>query len=98
MVGGKTSFAYNTEECSEETLLYQIISGIHGSINMHVSHNFHETEDSESRMNHQLFLNMIGFHEDRLKNLYFLFSLVLRAINRAEPILRAYNYNTDLDP
>jgi hypothetical protein len=26
--------------CSEETLLYQLISGMHASVNMHVSKNF----------------------------------------------------------
>ena len=41
---------------------------------------------------------MIGHHPDRLKNLYFIYAVVMRAINRAEPILKAYNYNTGLDP
>jgi len=31
-----------------------------------------------------------------VKNLYFIYAVVLRAINRAEPILKAYDYDTHL--
>lgn len=44
-----------------------------------------------------MYLNMLGKHEDRIKNLYFIYAVVMRAINRAEPILKAYDYSTRLD-
>ena len=41
-----------------------------------------------------MYLNAIGLHEDRVKNLYFLYAVVLRALNRAAPMLKAYDYET----
>lgn len=32
------------EQCSEETLLYQAVSGLHASVNIHVSHNYHDSD------------------------------------------------------
>ena len=51
-----------------------------------------------SYANHEMYLNSIGQHQERVKNLFFLFSVVLRAVNRAEPIIRSYEYQTKLDP
>lgn len=80
--------------CSEETLLYQLISGLHGSINMHVSKNFYDIKLNLTHPNHNMYLNSIGKFPDRLRNLYFLYAVVLRAVNRAAPFLSAYDYNT----
>lgn len=80
--------------CSEETLLYQLISGLHGSINMHVSRNFIDVKTQHSSPNHAMYLSSIGSHPDRIKNLYFIYAVILRALNRAAPILSAYEYET----
>lgn len=81
--------------CSEETLLYQLISGLHASINMHVSTHYSENSNgqqnsSNTSPNHDRYHEAIGSHPERLKNLYFLYAVVLRAVNRAEAILRSY--------
>ncbi|CDW82655.1 endoplasmic oxidoreductin-1 [Stylonychia lemnae] len=86
-----------SKTCSEETLLYQLISGMHASVNMHVSKNFYDQKTNYATPNHAMYLNVIGQHEDRLKNLYFLFAVVLRAVNRAAPMLRAYDYETQIN-
>lgn len=83
--------------CSEETLLFQLISGLHASINMHVAKNFYDHKSGLEKPNHAMYLSAIGRHPDRIKNLYFLYAVVLRAINRAEPILSAYDYDTELN-
>lgn len=83
--------------CSEETLLYQLISGFHGSVNMHVSKNFFDQKTQTSNPNHALYLNSLGQHPDRIKNVFFLYAVLLRAINRAAPILSAYDYDTQLN-
>lgn len=44
-----------------------------------------------------MYLNSIGKYEDRIRNLYFLYAVVLRAVNRAEHILNAYDYETHLN-
>lgn len=85
--------------CTEETLLYQLVSGLHTSINMHVSTNYADLKDHNSSYpNHTMYVKSIGQHKDRVKNLFFLYAVVLRAINRAESILTSFEYQTMLDP
>ena len=84
--------------CTEESLLYQLVSGLHTSINMHVTTNYADFKLNTSYPNHNMYMNSIGSHSDRLKNLFFVYAVVLRAVNRAEPILRAFKYQTEIDP
>lgn len=72
------------EVCSEETLLYQVVSGLHTSVNMHVSNNYRGVDTNVSEPNHEMFLDKIGRHSDRLKNLFFVYALAIRAINRID--------------
>ena len=44
-----------------------------------------------------MYLTSIGEFPERLKNLYFLYAVVLRAVNRAESVLKAYDYDTHLN-
>ena len=86
--------------CTEETLLYQLVSGLHTSINMHVTTHFTDISNKNSNLtypDHSRYHTAIGVHPERLKNMYFLYAVVLRAVNRAEPILRSYEYQTELD-
>lgn len=64
---------------------------------MHVAKNFYDAKTNYESPNHAMYLNSIGRHPDRIKNLYFLYAVILRAINRAEPILKAYDYDTELN-
>jgi ERO1-like protein alpha len=68
--------------CSEETLLYHVISGIHTSVNMHVSTHYNDIERNTTYPNHEMYMQKIGAYPERLKNLHFLYALVVRAINR----------------
>lgn len=81
--------------CSDHTLLFQLVSGLHTSINMHVAMNFVDTDKNETVPNYQLFLRMIGQHPDRVRNLYFLYSLVLKAIHRAENLYRGVDFSSE---
>jgi ERO1-like protein alpha len=68
---------------------------------MHVSTHFtdiNKPKENHTFPNHNRYHSAIGSHPERVKNLYFLYAAVLRAINRAEPILRAYQYETQVDP
>ena len=44
-----------------------------------------------------MYLGSVGRYEDRLKNLFFIYAAVLRAVNRASPILHDYDYRTGLN-
>ena len=72
---------------------------MHTSINMHVASNFidFKVNSSYTYPNHERYIEAIGNYPERIKNLFFLYAVTLRAINRAEPILRSYEYETNLD-
>ena len=64
---------------------------------MHVATNFFDVTTNKTIVNHNMFLNTIGKYPDRLRNLYFLYAAILRAIKRAEPILRAFDFETKIN-
>ncbi len=71
---------------------------MHASVNMHVSTHYQDSKGNETYPNHDLYYKNIGAYPDRVKNMFFLYAATLRAINRAEPILRSYQYDTELVP
>ena len=74
------------QECSEHTLLYQLMSGLHTSINTHIADGF---ENAEGNPVHNLtyFRSQVGSFDERIKNLHLLFAVVVRAVSAVEPAL-----------
>lgn len=68
------------EQCSEATLLFHLMSGLHTSINMHVADAF-ENDKGELEANTTYFLEKIGKHPERIKNLYLIYAALLRAVS-----------------
>lgn len=84
-------------QCSEETLLYQLISGIHASVNMHVlTHYTHESSINHTYSNHSAYLSALGQHPDRIKNMHFVYALSVRALNIVAKQLIDHDYTTGL--
>ena len=79
------------EKCSEETLLFQMISGLHASINMHVAYNFFDYKTNRKSQNPKMFFKLFNGEEEKVKNLFFLYSGALRAINVAKKVLQNNN-------
>lgn len=44
--------------------------------------------------NWKIYFEKVGNFPDRIKNLHFYYSVLLRAINRASDVIRNYNYTT----
>jgi ERO1-like protein alpha len=65
---------------------------MHTSVNMHIASNYIDFKANNTYPNHDMYFKGIGSHPERLKNMYFLYAVVLRAINRAESLLRSYEY------
>jgi ERO1-like protein alpha len=84
------------ETCSEETLLYQTISGLHASVNMHVASRYFDADLNRTYANHTMYFEAIGRHPDRIKNLYFVYAMVVRAVNRIHEQLITHDYTTGL--
>jgi len=61
------------------------MSGLHASI---ASHIVMDTDDLN------IFNTRIGHYPERIKNIYFTFLFLLRAVTKAAPLITKYNYNT----
>lgn len=99
-----------SKTCSDSTLLYQLVSGLHTSINSHVAFNFldpisqsplssqQEQESfapSSPSPNYEVFVRTVGMYPERVKNLFFLYSLVIKAVHRAENAYRGVDYSPE---
>lgn len=78
------------EMCYEERVFYRLLSGLHSSITMKIAtyhfkrdpdnkHIEHNTYDSFTP-NYEMFDRAVAKFPDRLKNLYFLYSFMLRCV------------------
>lgn len=78
--------------CTEKQMLYNLVSGVHANVNMHISHFYSDLNSDTQYFNPDLYYERVGTQEERLRNMHFSFSFVLRAINRAFTKLSTYNY------
>lgn len=87
---------YPSEElCQEERILYKLISGLHSSISVHIAAEFllDETKN-EWGQNLTLLHDRVLRYPDRVRNLYFTFLFVLRAVTKAADYLEQASYDT----
>ena len=88
----KYEFLDSEESCTESTLLYHMISGLHASVNTHISEGF-ENDDpkaenpGELMSNQTYFLNHVGNYPERVKNLHFVYAAVVKAVSLMEQSL-----------
>lgn len=99
------------ELCLEKRAFYRAISGLHSSINIHLTARYllsdqsgfevsadgvwgHNVEEFQRRFDPEL---TSGEGPRRLKNLYFLYLLELRAIAKAAPYLESLEFYTGSD-
>ncbi|XP_073280766.1 endoplasmic reticulum oxidoreductin-1-like [Primulina huaijiensis] len=83
------------EICPERSVLYKLISGLHSSISIHISSDYllDETKNLWGR-NLELMYDRVFWFPDRVRNLYFTFMFVLRAVAKAASYLEQAEYNT----
>ncbi|XP_042430416.1 endoplasmic reticulum oxidoreductin-1-like [Zingiber officinale] len=87
---------YSSEEfCQEKRVLYKLISGLHSSISVHIAFDFLLDEANNLwGVNLELLYDRVLSHPERVKNLYFVFLFVLRAVTKATDFLEQAEYNT----
>lgn len=73
------------------------MSGLHASVNTHISDMFEDPKTHEFSNNQTYFLEKVGNHKDRVKNLHFIYAAVVKAIGMMEPVLLNTEYQTGLD-
>eukprot|EP00929_Paragymnodinium_shiwhaense_P101495 TRINITY_DN64640_c0_g1_i1.p1 TRINITY_DN64640_c0_g1~~TRINITY_DN64640_c0_g1_i1.p1 ORF type:complete len:482 (+),score=38.93 TRINITY_DN64640_c0_g1_i1:696-2141(+) len=97
--------------CSDDTeleadpakrLVYRVVSGLHASVNTHISMHYGFYDDSNEPATRDnwdnarnlrfapwkdLFDHRVGQHEDRIRNMHFVFTLLTRALRQLGPHL-----------
>ncbi|XP_010538548.1 PREDICTED: endoplasmic reticulum oxidoreductin-2 [Tarenaya hassleriana] len=83
------------ESCQEEKILYKLISGLHSSISVHIASDYLLDENTYSwGQNLTLLYDRVLKYPDRVRNLYFTFLFVLRAVTKAADYLEEAEYET----
>ncbi|XP_004511502.1 endoplasmic reticulum oxidoreductin-2-like isoform X2 [Cicer arietinum] len=83
------------ESCQEEKILYKLISGLHSSISVHIAADYLLDEATNMwGQNLTMMYDRVLQYPDRVRNLYFTFLFVLRAVTKAADYLEQAEYNT----
>ena len=64
--------------CIEEKMFNRVISGLHTSISSHISEFFPDEKTQEFYPNVDFYFEKVGKFQDRIENLYFSYSFLLR--------------------
>ncbi|KNA06491.1 hypothetical protein SOVF_180620 isoform B [Spinacia oleracea] len=83
------------EMCQEKKVLYKLISGLHASISVHIAADYLLDEATNTwGQNFDVMHDRVLRHPERVRNLYFTFLFVLRAVTKASDYLEQAEYDT----
>ncbi|GAB5590000.1 endoplasmic oxidoreductin-1 [Umbelopsis nana] len=85
------------EVCLEKRVFYRVISGLHSSISIHICDDYFNQTTGEWRKqsaNLDCFVSRIGSHPERLQNVYFTHTLLMRALIKLSDYLNEYTFCT----
>lgn len=85
------------KQCYEKRVFYKMISGFHASVSTQISYKYFNSTSGTWGRNFDIFHERVGKHPDRMQNLYLVYMLVFRAIEKLVPILEDYNFGLN-DP
>ncbi|MCO5581772.1 hypothetical protein L7F22_035660 [Adiantum nelumboides] len=89
------SMQESTLEPLENRVLYKLISGLHSSISIHIAADYLLNERANIwGPNQTLLYERVLKHPSRVRNLYFVYLFVLRAVTKAADYLHKADYNT----
>ncbi|KAH3682028.1 hypothetical protein WICPIJ_007020, partial [Wickerhamomyces pijperi] len=81
-------------ECPiEQEVFFDIISGFHSSVSTHLSNEYYNNESNTWEPNLELFNFKVGNYPERISNIYFNYSLMLRSVLKIYPFLKNYQFN-----
>lgn len=82
-------------QCKEDLILYKLISGVHTNINMHITHFNFDLDGQILPPDHQRYYETVGWHEERISNLFYTYSFVLKAVNHLSDKVNGFSYLSD---
>ncbi|TPX69961.1 hypothetical protein SpCBS45565_g02075 [Spizellomyces sp. 'palustris'] len=74
--------------CMEKRVFYRLLSGLHASISTHICDQWLDRKSGEWIRNLTCFSDRVGNHPDRVQNLYFTYTMMVRAVAKLAPYLR----------
>ena len=80
--------------CKEDRTFFRIFSGWLSNTNFEIGMNFHDIVKNTTFINVTMLTERLLNEKDRVDNFFFLYSLVIKAINKAKDFLLEYNYES----
>lgn len=80
------------QECLEKRVFYRIVSGMHASISTHLCYDYLNQTTGQWGPNVECFKSRVYDHPERVSNIYFNYSLLLRAISKLNGHLKDYTF------
>jgi hypothetical protein len=84
--------------CYEERVLYRLLSGLHTSTTLSIAKNYYPPSKRKGRENWepnpQYFMEKFADNPEYIRNLHFSYVVLLRALQKASPILQKYEIRT----
>ncbi|KAF9157378.1 hypothetical protein DFQ26_008791, partial [Actinomortierella ambigua] len=80
--------------CLEKRVFYRMISGLHASISIHICDEYFNQTTGVWGPNLECFVERVGSHPDRMENLFFDYSMLLRAVSKMSRYLKDYAFCT----
>jgi hypothetical protein len=84
--------------CYEERVLYRLLSGLHTSTTLSIAKNYFPPSKRKGRENWepnpQYFMEKFADNPEYIRNLHFSYVVLLRALQKASPILQKYEIRT----
>jgi ERO1-like protein alpha len=80
--------------CVEDKIFSNIFMGWLVNTNFQIGCNFRNRQTNESYVNISYVTNKFLYHKDKIDYLFFLYSLMLKAVNKAVPFLLNYDYSS----
>lgn len=90
-------FQNKNNTCYEESIFYKVISGLHTNINIHLSANNYDANTNTTYLNKSMLQDRVLNYPDRVNNLFSLYSMLVRAFDKSENLLRNFEIQSGND-
>ncbi|MCQ2816796.1 MAG: ERO1 family protein [archaeon] len=80
--------------CTEDLTFYRIFSGWLSNTNMQIGMNFHDLKTNRTFINVPFIITRLLNNKERIDNLFFLYSLMVKAVHKAKDVLLNYDYHS----
>ena len=80
--------------CTEDKTFFRIFSGWLSNTNMQIGINYHNKETNETYLNVTMLTSKLLSHREKVDNLFFLYSLVIKAVHKAKRLILEYDYHS----